>query len=346
MSKLSVVFTAVAVFLAASAAHGAEATKVAYLPCGQINDHSWSETGYDGMMLAKQELAKAGTPIQVDYTESLQPAQVEAAARDYAARGYNPVVLHCGTFSAAAVNAAKAFPNTKFLVSTPPDATNLPKNFWFYDASQQEASFIAGYLGGLVSKSGRVGAIGGFDFPALARQVEGFRHGARYANPKLRSFGVYINSWDDAGKAKEAAQAQIDSGADVIFTATDQAARGAFTAAENSNVYAIASYTDQASLAPKAILASVLYDYPELVSQMVTGAVRNKLEPGKVYLVGISGGVGQLATNPGLYATLPADVRGKVDAVVASLKNGTLKIPQMSKANESEGIDLATLTAK
>jgi basic membrane protein A len=320
--------------------------KAAYLPCGQVNDHSWSESGYIGMTQAKEALAKEGITLTVDYTESLQPAQVETAARDYATRGYNPVVLHCGTFSGAALNAAKAFPNTKFMVSTAPDTKDLPKNFWFYDASQQEASFIAGYLGGLVSKSGRVGAIGGFDFPALARQVEGFRLGARYANPKIRSFATYINSWEDAGKAKEAAQAQIDSGADVIFAATDQAARGAFTAAENAGVYAVASYAEQSSLAPKAIIASVLYDYPSLVKMMVVNAATDKLEPGKIYQVGVAGGIGELAPNPGLYAGLPADVKSKVAALIEDIKTGKIKIPQLGKAGASESIDIATLAAK
>jgi basic membrane protein A len=345
MNRACAAITIIIALGVGSPSHAAD-TKVAYLPCGQINDHSWSETGYLGMTQAKEALAAQGVTLIVDYTESLQPAQIEAAARDYAARGYNPVVLHCGTFSAAAINAAKAFPGTKFMVSTAPDTKDLPKNFWFYDASQQEASFIAGYLGGLVSKKARVGAIGGFDFPALARQVEGFRLGARYANPKIRSYATYINSWEDAGKAKEAAQAQIDSGADVIFAATDQAARGAFTAAENSDVYAIASYTDQASLAPKAILASVLYDYPSLVKMMVVNAVLDKLEPGKIYQVGVAGGIGELAPNAPLYSALPNDVRSKVTAVIEAIKSGKLKVPQLTKAGESEGIDLTSLTTK
>jgi basic membrane lipoprotein Med (substrate-binding protein (PBP1-ABC) superfamily) len=340
--KLSVAIIA----LVASCGVSAAQSKVAYLPCGQINDHSWSEAGYLGMMAAKDERAKKGTPITVDYTESLQPAQAEAAARDYASRGYNPVVIHCGTLAGAAYNAAKAFPGTTFLTSNPPDATDLPKNLWIYDASQQEAAFIAGYLAGLVSKSGRVGAIGGFDFPALARQVEGFRLGARYAKPTIKSFGVYINSWEDAGKAKEAAQAQIDSGADVIFAATDQAARGVFVAAENAGVYAIAAYSEQSSLAPKAILGSVLFDYPRLLSFMVVNALDNKLEVGKFYRVGMAGGVGELARNSALYDALPADVKKKYESAIEDIKSGKLQIPELTKANQSDGFDLAKLTAK
>jgi basic membrane protein A len=324
----------------------AKEVKVAYLPCGQINDHSWSETGYEGMKLAQQALAADGIQMTLDYTESLQAAQVEPAARDYASRGYATVVLHCATFSGGALNAAKAFPNTKFLVSTSPDTKDLPKNFWFYDASQQEASFLAGYLGGLMSKSGRVGAVGGFDFPALVRQVEGFRLGARYANPKMKSFATYINSWEDAGKAKEAAQAQIDSGADVIFTATDQAARGAFTAAENSNAFAIASYTDQANLAPKNILTSVLYDYPRLVKMMVVMAVEDKLEVGKAYAMGVTDGVGDLAYNPALDSTIGPAVKAKVTSMAADIKAGKIKVPMLSKPNEAESVSLDSLAAK
>ncbi len=107
--------------------------------------------------------------VKLAYTESVPVAKVEAAARDYASRGYNPVILHCGPFVEATLRAAKA---------------------------------------------------------------------------------------------KEAALAQIDNGADVIFGATDQAARGIFSAAQSRKVYVIASCSDQASLAPNTILTSVLYDLP------------------------------------------------------------------------------------
>jgi len=111
----------------------------------------------------------------------------------------------------------------------------------------------------------------------------------------------------------------------VIFAATDQAARGAFTAAENSGVYAIASYSDQASLAPKTILVSVLYDYPGLVKMMVVNAALDKLVPGKAYQVGIAGGVGELAPNQALYRSLPDEVKRKVTAVFEAIKRGTLR---------------------
>lgn len=324
---------------------GAEELKVAYIPCGQVNDQSWSQAGYMGAQAAQKELEAKGVTMKLDYSESLPPAQVEAAARDYASRGYQIVVFHCGTFAEAAVAAAKGFPKTKFLFATTPPPGELPENFWAYDVAQNEASFVSGYLAALVSKSGQVGAIGAFDFPVLTRQVEGFRLGARYANPEAKTYSAFINSWEDAGKAKEAARAQIDAGADVVFAATDQAARGVFAAAEDAGVYAIASYADQSNLAPNAIITSAIYDFIKLLKETILKAQDGTLEKGKFYRFGLDG-YSFLAPNKELSAKVVSpEVQAKVDALIADIQSGKVKVPELTTAGASEAYDLKTLAS-
>jgi basic membrane protein A and related proteins len=319
--------------------------KVAYIPCGQINDQSWSQAGYMGAQAAQKELQQSDVKMTLDYSESVQPAQVEAAARDYASRGYDIVVLHCGTFADAAVSAAKGFPKTTFLFATVPPDGPLPPNFWAYDVAQGEASFVSGYLSALISKDGAVGAVGAFDFPVLTRQMEGFRLGARYANAKVKTLSTYINSWEDAGKAKEAAQAQIDAGADVIFAATDQAARGVFSAADGSSNYAIASYADQSSLAPKAILVSAVYDFSKLLQNMIVNAYNKKLTPGKFYRYGLDG-YSALIPNPALASAISKDTNTKVATLIEDIKSGAVKIPELPKAGDSLTFDLSKIKTK
>ena len=79
--------------------------KIAYLPCGRVNDQSWSQAGYEGVLAAQKDLG-----VETAYSESIPPADIEAAARDYAARGYNLVLLHCATFTDAGIKVAKEFP--------------------------------------------------------------------------------------------------------------------------------------------------------------------------------------------------------------------------------------------
>jgi len=335
MKKLSVLALLLAGMLAFTAWAEAKEVKIAYIPCGRVNDKSWSEAGYIGAKQSKAFLESKGYKVKLDYTESVPVVKVEAAARDYASRGYNPIILHCGPYVEAALRAAKDHPKTWFLLAA---ATKSAKNVAVYDPAQHEGSFVVGYLAGLMSKNGRVGAIGGFNWPILARQVEAFRFGARYANPKMKAFHTYINSWEDAAKAKEAALAQIDNGADVIFAATDQAARGAFSAAKARKVFAIASYADQASLAPNTILTSVLYDLPLLIKKMVIKWEDGSLE-GKVYKMGMAEGIGALAPYHKMDKVIPAAVKAKVDQLVKDIKSGKVKIPEYGKAGESDKYD-------
>ena len=127
--------------LATSQRAEAEDVKVAYIPCGQVNDGSWSEAGYIGVKDAKTALAKDGINVTISYSESLPPSQAETAARDYASKGYQTIVLHCGTFADAAYNAGKDFPKTNFLIVVAPRSEN---NVWSYTPAMQDISFVAG----------------------------------------------------------------------------------------------------------------------------------------------------------------------------------------------------------
>ncbi|MGY5775216.1 BMP family lipoprotein [Rhizobium sp. LEGMi135b] len=329
--------------LPASAQGKLTEVKAAYIPCGQVNDGSWSQAGFEGMKSAKGALGKDGVDLKIDYSENLSPAKAEAAARDYASRGYQTVVLHCGTFADAAYNAGKDFPKTNFLVVVAPKSKD---NVWTYIPAMQDISFVSGYLAAKMSKTVAVGVVASFNFSNVTWMAEGFRLGARYANPNVKTYSTYINSFDDAGKAKEAAQAELDSGADVILSATDQASRGVYSATEAAGALAIGGFSDQSNVAPKTVLASALADIPLLVSQVVQLSAKQSLERNKIYSVGMAGGIGVLAMNPALEKSVPADVKEQVSKLTDDIKSGRLKVPALSQPGDAESYDLKTLTSK
>lgn len=339
--SLSLITTLLA-FAATSEGAVARDVKVAYIPCGQVNDGSWSEAGYIGVKDAKAALAREDINVTIDYSENLPPTQAATATRDYAARGYQTIVLHCSPFTDGAFSAAKDFPNTHFLVAVARSAGNV----WSYTPAMQDISFVSGVLAARMSKSAVVGTVASFNFSNITWQAEGFRLGARYANPKIKTFSTFINSFTDAGKAKEASQAMIDGGADVIYSSTDQASRGIYAAAEAAGIYTIASYSDQAKLSPKTVLASALANIPLLVSDMVQQSVKNTLIPGKAYEVGMAGGIGALVWNPELASKVPADVKKEVDSVMDDIRAGKLKIPAISDPGKYADVDLASLRVK
>jgi basic membrane lipoprotein Med (substrate-binding protein (PBP1-ABC) superfamily) len=321
-------------------AQGAKPTfKLAYIPCGRVNDQSWSQAGYEGVLAAQKELG-----IEVAYSESVPPADVEAAARDYASKRFNLVMLHCGTFTDQGLKVAKDFPSTWFEVTS---ATQVPNNVISINLGQQEGSFAVGVMAGLVTKTNRIGAIVAFNTLGFNRQVEGFRLGARFVNLKIDLYVTYINSAEDAGKAKEAALAQIDAGADIIFAATDQAATGVFRAGDERGKYVIAKYANQNALAPRVILGSLLYNQATLVSNLIKSVASGQAK-GEVQEPGLRQEVGTFVENATLMQNVPAEARECMALVRRGIVDGSIQVPAqrvIGRQNAGKTIDPKTLVA-
>jgi basic membrane protein A and related proteins len=307
--------------------------KVAYIPCGRVNDQSWSQAGYEGVLAAQKEFG-----LEVAYSESVPPADVEAAARDYASKGFNLVMLHCGTFTDAGLKVAKDFPDTWFEVASAPAAS---KNVISINLAQQEGTFVAGVLAGLTTKTNRLGSIVSYNTLGFNRQVEGFRLGAKFANPKTELYVTYLNSAEDSAKAKEATLAQFDAGADIILAATDQAATGVFRAATEQGKLVIAEYADQNKMAPKVIMASILYSQGRLIATLIKAVVSGTAK-GEVWEPGISVGVGSFVENDALMATVPGEARECMHLVYKDIAEGKLRIPDqrtLGRQNAAKAMD-------
>jgi basic membrane protein A and related proteins len=336
-----IVFWSVAMTLA----HGASQSKaedlsnfrVAFLPCARVNDQSWSQAGYEGLLAAQKKLN-----LQIAYTESLTAATVENAARDYAARGFNLVMMYCAPFMNAGLKVAKDFPKTWFMVVTAP---STPDNVISVNLAQQQGDFVAGVMAGLTTKTNRVGVIVSYNTLGYNRQVEGFRLGARFANPKVTSYVTYMNSAEDAGKAKEAALAQYDAGADIILAAADQAATGVYQAGQESQKYVVTEYADQNALAPTVILGSVLFNTTNILAKLVEDVAIGNAKAGIIY-PGLKDGVGDMVENAPLIATIPADARECMKSVRQQILDGQIVVPGddvLGKQNSSQSVDTKAL---
>jgi basic membrane lipoprotein Med (substrate-binding protein (PBP1-ABC) superfamily) len=311
--------------------------KVAYLPCGRVNDQSWSQAGYEGVLAAKKNLG-----VEVAYSESVPVADIESAARDYASRGYNLVLLHCATFTDAGLKVAKDFPKTYFTVTS---AFSVPDNVISINLQQQQGTFLAGVLAGMVTKSNRLGVVMSYNTLGFNRQAEGFRLGARFVNPKVDVAVTYLNNAEDAAKAKEAALAQYDTGVDVILAATDQAASGVFRAGTERSKYVIAEYADQNSRGPNAILGSVVFSQSRVIEGIIKSVVDGSVK-GHVSEPGVKEGVGELVENKQLMTKVPAEARNCLQLIEESFAKGQLHIPNdrvIAKQNAAKTIDTSSV---
>jgi basic membrane protein A and related proteins len=320
--------------------------QVALLHPGTCNDGSWSQATCEGLDAAVDE---HGVEISGNAEELLTPDQYTQQGNAFAREGADLVLMANGSVPQSLAAVARANPEATVCIAaaTIPPA-DIPANACTYDPEQQEGAFVAGYLAALTSKTGKLGVIGAFAFPALTRQMEGFTLGARYARPDIQVQQVYINSWTDVNAAKAAAQAQFADDVDIVFSATDSATQGIFAAAQQQGDghYVIASYFDSHEQAPGVVLTSVLYNLQGVTEEMVRRGVEGEIRP-RNYVFGLDFGVGELAPFYELEDEVPAEAKERVAQLVEDIKAGRVTVPStavLGRKGAGSTIDPATLT--
>ena len=251
--------------------------KAAIVLPGVITDKSANQSGYEGMMLAKEELG-----ISVAYSEKVaQPDQAEALA-DYARRGYNVVLGMGGEFQDAADRVAKRYPKTMFIVI---NGITPSENVVCLRFKDVDSGYALGYLAGKMSKTGVGAYIGAQQIAFTLDQQKGFANGFMAANPKGKVLTAWTSDWDDIAKGKEAALTCISQGADMIYPTMDNAIMGSFQAAKEKGVWAFGIYYDHYPEWPDTILQSAVMHWSQAIFRVLNIAYDGKLE-GKEYLIG------------------------------------------------------------
>ncbi len=264
--------------------------------------------------------------VQEDYEPNLQLLVDQGAA----------LSVGVGFMLENAVEAvAKRNPDARFLLIDSPllDEKGTPytqPNVRTVVFREEQGSFLVGALAGLVTKTGKVGFVGGMEVPLIKRFEAGYRAGVMTTNPKAEVVVNYTGSFDNVAAGKQVGQDLAAKGADVIFQAAGADGLGVIQAvkearAQGKGVYVIGVDSDQHHLAPEAVLTSMLKHSDLAIYQAARDLVMGKLTPGEQVLGLKEGGVG--------YAEVRVDFPGKAEALqkVEALRerivSGSLKVP-------------------
>jgi basic membrane protein A and related proteins len=195
--------------------------------------------------------------------------------------------------------AAKKHPGTRFLLIDSPllDAQNRPftlPNVRTVVFREHEGSFLAGALAGLVTKTGRVGFVGGMSIPLIRKFEAGFMAGVETVNPTAaeQAKRVYTGSFDDSSAGKRAALDLYNQGVDIVFHAAGADGLGVIQAAKEHNRLAIGVDSDQSHLAPQNVLTSMVKQVDLAVYTTVKAVVTNSFQAGESSLGLSEGAVG------------------------------------------------------
>lgn len=297
-----------------------EKLKVALLLPGSIGDAGWNANAYKGL----QQIQAEG--YETAYTESIPIPDIEAAFRGYAEQGYNLIIGHGFEFGEPALKVAPDFPNTFFHVSgkAPPNVT-IPKNVGFLDQQEFQGAYLCGVLAGLMTKSNKIGYVGGMEIPPQLANLAAFTTGARSVNPNVQILGVLTGTFEDPEKGREAAQAQIANGADIIMQTADSTGMGAIQLAKEKGVYIIGYGGDQSEMAPDLFLTSLVVDNPKAIALQVD-RINQGTFGGSVWVAGIKEGIIDIAP---FGPAVPKDVAEQISKLREDIISGKLVVPEI-----------------
>jgi basic membrane protein A len=209
---------------------------------------------------------------------------------------------------------ARAHPEQRYLLIDSPilDAKGAPvtlPNVESVTFREQEGSYLAGALAGLVTKTGRVAFVGGMQVPLIQRFEAGFKAGLAATNPAAAAQLAiqYTGSFDDSSAGKRVAQSLYGGGVDVLFQAAGADGLGAIEAAKEAGKYVIGVDSDQAHLAPASVLTSMVKHVDYAVYLAARDVAAGKFTAGNHELGLAEGGVG--------LAPVAFDFSGKAEAL-------------------------------
>lgn len=286
---------------------------------GGRGDKSFNDSAWAGIERAQKEFGIEALPIESktekDY-ETNQSTLAESGADLIIAVGLNQ--------ETALKKVSAAFPNSKFAIV---DGSVEAKNVRMLKFNEEEGSFLAGYLAGLVTTTNKIGFVGGMDIPLIAKFQYGYMAGAMLANPKIEILPAkFTGNWDDSQKGKASANILFSSGADIVYHAAGRAGQGVITAAKEANKYAIGVDSNQDDIAPGNVLTSMLKRVDEAVYATIKDLVEGKYAPGEVKYTLAQNGVG-LSDMVHTKDKIGADKIAALEPIKQKIIAGEIKVP-------------------
>jgi basic membrane protein A and related proteins len=292
---------------------------------GKINDGTFNELAYQGMMRAVDKFKLQGSFIE---TES--PKDYESNIARFVEQKYELIINVGYLLGNATITMAKKYPHVKFAIVDSAFEPHIP-NVMGMIFSEDQAGFLAGVLAGQLTKSKVVGIVCGREIPPVVRYRKGYESGVKHVCPDCKVIGRYVGSFAAPDAGKEAALYQISREADVIFGAGGMTGSGAIKAAAEAGCWVIGVDQDEYFTTFRGkksgcdkLLSSAMKRVDTAVYTAIADVVKGTFVGGTVLLHAANEGV-SLAPYHDADSAISQSVKEKIAEIVEGLKKGEIR---------------------
>lgn len=222
------------------------------------------------------------------------------------------------------------------------------ENLAVFNINTHENSYLAGIAAGMLSRTGKVGAVGGGDFPSINQFIVGYQEGVLSVCPDCEVVASYVggsNPFADPVRAKEIALGMFDEGADIIYQVAGRSGEGVLEAANETGNFAIGVDSNQDDLYPGTVIVSAMKRVDNAVYTFVENTVNDAYVAGGT-TVGLAEGFAGLSWDVGICSRTfdefgPEDmveklpeVRMAIDAAREAILAGEIEVTNTLVADE------------
>ncbi len=289
----------------------AEPLKIGFVYVSPVGDAGWTSQHDAGRRQMAQALA--GKVVTTFVEKVPEGADAERVIRDLAAQGNRLIFTTSFGFMNPTIKVAEEFPDVKFEHAT---GYKRAANVGTYNIRFYEGRYLAGIVAGRMTKTNTLGYVAAFPIPEVLQGINAFTLGARSVNPKAQVRVIWVNSWYDPGKERDAANTLIGQGADVLTHHTDSTA--VVAAAEEKGKMAVAYHSNMAKFGPKAQIAAVTHHWGAYYTKVARSVLDGTWKPSNVW-----GGMGDgMIKLEAISPSVPKDVVDLVKAKEADIVAG------------------------
>lgn len=287
---------------------GTAPLKVGFVYVTPVGQAGWSYQHDLGRQAMERALGAQVTSTVVEAVA--EGPDAERVMRDLARQGHRLIFATSFGYLEGALRVAAEFPDVRIEHT---GGFKTRANLNTYNARIYESRWLAGRLAALNSKNGVAGYVAGFPVPEVVQGINAFALGMRSVNPKAEVRVVWLQSWFDPPREREAALALKNQGADVLTNHT--ASPAVALAAEELGVKLIANQSDMRRFAPKAQLGAVTYQWGDYYTRVARAVIAGTWAAQPVW-----GGIGEGMTDLAFIdGALPPTQRAGIDAARADL---------------------------
>lgn len=311
--------SAAALGLGGCATRPAASPKVNALFAGQVTDQGFMQSGYEGFVQAQKAFGQTGR-----YIDKVPPRKelLEAALRELAGGGAGLVIAHGGQNNAAAQQVASEFPDVRFVVT---QGNVKAANLSSYEVLQEQSAFLAGALAALTTRTGVVGHMSGIRVTPGLKGRAAFAAGVAATDPKVRLLTNFSGNQDDNALSRRIALAQMDAGADVIFTMLNAGRQGVTEACAERKTRQIGNVIDWTQRNPGVFIGSAMATVSKAVFAAARDHAEGRWQGGVLRQIGLED---PDAVRLALAPDVPATVRAGLERLRADVLAGKVHIPE------------------